>query len=137
MKNLNLKNLSIKDKVLLAKAVADIANDIYKSQNSYILNQIIKDGNYESENDLGKFWKQTIEAKSVKEVLSKKKQDLEKLQNEIKDLETQDENAIITETKITLYSKHTEVADEIAKELLQDLIANLDSKRLNKAASKR
>lgn len=131
----NLRNLSTKDKMIIAKAIADISMDIYKSQNTFILNQIIKQGNHESE--FGKFWTETKGMKTVEETLKKKLEELEKLQNEIETLKSLNKDAIYTEAKVTLYSKHTEKADEIAKELLQDLVANLDSKRLNNAASKR
>ena len=130
----NLRNLTTKDKMLIAKAVADIATEIYKSQNSFILNQINKNGKYESE--FGQFWKQTTEAKTVEEILNKKKEDLEKLQNEIAKLETLNKADMYTEERVVLYSKHTEEADLEAKALLEDLLANLESKRLDKAASK-
>lgn len=131
----NLRNLSTKDKMIIAKAIADISMDIYKSQNAFILNQIIKQGKYESK--FGKFWTETKEAKTVAEILAKKQEDLEKLQKEIEALKLLDKDMQVVDTKVTLYSKHTEEADEIAKELLQGLVANLDSKRLNNAASKR
>ena len=134
MKNINLKSLSTKDKMLIAKAIADISTDIYKSQNEFILNQIIKNGKYISE--FGQFYKSETTAKTVAEVLSKKQESLIKLQNEIAELEKLDKSMLYTENKIILNSKHTDVANNIAKELLQDIYVSIDSKRLNKASKR-
>lgn len=134
MKNINLKNLSTKDKMIIAKAIADISTDIYKSQNEFILNQIIKNGKYVSE--FGQFYKSETTAKTVAEVLNKKQESLLKLQKEIAELEKLDKDMLCTESKITLNSKHTEVADTIAKKLLQDIYSSIDSKRLNKASKR-
>ena len=134
MKAIDIRSLSTKDKMIIAKAIADIANEIYKSQNEFILNQIIKNGKHESQ--YGKFWIQTTEAKTVEETLKKKQQDLEKLQKEIKALKLLDKNMQVADTKVALYSKHTDIADDIAKALLQDIYVNIDSKRLNNSMNK-
>ena len=48
MLNTNLSKLNAKDKMLIAKAVADIATAIYKDNNTFILNQVIANGKYDS-----------------------------------------------------------------------------------------
>jgi len=134
MQKINLKSLNAKDKMLIAKAVADIALETYKSNSNFILNQILAKDKYVS--DFGQFYKSTNSAKTVKEVLDKKQQDLEKLQKEIAELEKLDKTAQYTEKKDILNSKHSAIADKIAQTLLQELFANLDNKKLDKALSK-
>lgn len=136
MQNLNLRNLSTKDKMLITKALTDIANAIYKDNTTFILNQIIKNGNYES--DFGKFYTQTNQAKTIQEIINANEKKIKELQEENATLEKyEDKTVIAKEETIILKSKHSETADDIAMQLLQDIIANLDSKRLSKSASKR
>ena len=134
MENINIKNLEHKDKMLVMKAISNIADTIYKENTQFILNQLIKNGTgYKSTKDLGKFWKSvTCKPKTVQQVIDEKYAQVEKLQNEIKQLETiTDKTAIQIEGKPKLMSKTTATATDIAKDLLKDLLENLDSKTLN------
>lgn len=135
MTNTNLSKLNAKDKMLIAKAVADIATSIYKDNNNFILNQVIANGKHDSK--YGQFTNRHNEAKTIQEVLNSKKANLEKLQAEITQLEAlEDKSAIYTEASNTLVSKHYAEADNIAKELLQDLYETMDYNKLSKSASK-
>lgn len=135
MSNVNLAKLNAKDKMLIAKAVADIATTIYKDNNNFILNQVLVNGKYDS--NYGQFTKRHNEAKTIQEVIDSKKIALAKLQTEIAQLEAmEDKTAIHTEATDTLCSKHYAEADEIAKELLSDLYDTMNYNRLSKSASK-
>lgn len=128
----NLKDLNAEDNMLILKAVKELAEATYKANSTYILNRILKEGkNYKSENDFGTFEKRHNEATTVAEALSKKQEDIIKLQNEIEALKKLDKNAIYTEDKTTLVCKHSQIATDIAKDLLQELTANLSSKRID------
>ena len=132
---INLKNLNTKDKLLIAKALTDIATAIYKDNTDFILNQILKTDDKSYQSDYGMFWKQTNKAKTVQDLINANDKKIAELQEENKTLGTYaDKTTIIKEETTILKSKHTALADEIALELLQ--IADLDSKRLNKSASK-
>ena len=135
MNKTDIKNLNSKDKMLIAKALTDIATAIYKDNTDFILNQILKNGNYDS--DYGKFFTQTNKAKTIQEVIDDNKDKIEKLQEETDELEKLPfKQAIYKEKTIILKSKHSTLADNIATEILQDIIADFESKRLMKSASK-
>ena len=135
MTNVNLSKLNAKDKMLIAKAVADIANDIYKDNNNFILNQVLSNGTYDS--DYGQFYKSHKNAKTIQDAIDSKKAQIEKLQNDIDLLEAHvDKSMIYTEASDTLVSKHYSEADDIAKDLLKDLYINLGYNKLSKSASK-
>lgn len=132
---MNIKNLNSKDKMLIMKALIDIATTIYKDNTEYILNQILKNGNYDS--DYGKFFTQTIKAKTIQEVIDDNKTKIEKLQEEINELEKLPfKQAIHKNENIILKSKHSTLTDNIANEILQDIITDFESKRLMKSANK-
>lgn len=135
MINVNLAKLNAKDKMLIAKAVADIATTIYKSNNNFILNQIIANGTYDSK--YGQFYKTHKNAKTIQEVIDAKYAQIEKLQNEIATLGTIADKSILiyTEATDTLCSKHYAEADSIAEDLLKDLYEDLGYSRLSKSAS--
>lgn len=131
----NMKNLNAKDKMLIAKAVADIANDIYKANNTFVLNQVVANGRHDSV--YGQFTNRHNNVKTIQDVLDSKKASLATLQAEIEKLEAiEDKSAIHTEASNTLVCKHYAEADNIAKELLQDLYTDLGYNRLSKSASK-
>ena len=136
MEKVNIKDLKHKDKMLIMKAISNVADTIYKENTTFILNQLIKsEKDYESRKDLGKFWKSvTCKPKTVQQVIDEKYTQIEKLQNEIKQLETiTDKTTIQVEGKPKLMSKTTTTSIDIAKDLLKDLLENLDSKTLNKS----
>ena len=128
-----LKKLQPKDKMLVVKAVADIAKTIYSNNTTFVLNYILEKGEYNSE--FGKFYNSHSDAKTVQDVINSKKAQIKKLQNEIAVLKTiEDKNiTIYTEASDTLYSKHSSVADDIAKQLLADLYKDLGYNKLVKA----
>lgn len=133
----NLKHLNAEDNMLILKAVKELAENTYKANADFILNRILKEGeNYKSENDFGTFEKRHNEAKTVAEVLSKKQEDLIKLQNEIEALKLLDKDMLYFEDKNILVCKHSQEATNIAKDLLQDLVANLSSKRISNSLVK-
>lgn len=135
MQKTDISKLNSKDKMLIAKALTDIATTIYKDNTDFILNQILKSGNYDS--DYGKFFTQTNKAKTIQEVINDDKAKIEKLQEEINELEKLPfKEAIHKEETTILKSKHSTLADNIATEILKDIIADFDSKRLMKSASK-
>lgn len=134
-KQINFKNLNVKDKILIVKQLEDFAETIYKDNKNFTLNQIIKDGNNYS-SDFGKLEKRHYNEKQVKEVLEKKKQDLAKLQEEINNLEKLNQNAIIKEESDTLVAKPSSITLDIVKDLTKDIIKGLASARLTKSASK-
>ena len=133
----NLKNLDTKEKMLIVKAVIDIATKIYKDNTDFILNQVLKTTDNQIANDFGMFYKSTTKAKTIQDVIDSKYKQIEKLQDEIATLGTYaDKTAIYTDETNKLMSKHSMQADNIAIDLLQELLDNLDSKRLNKSVSK-
>lgn len=135
MINVNLAKLNAKDKMLIAKAVADIAMAKYKENNNFILNQIIANGTYDSK--YGQFYKTHKNAKTIAEVIDAKYAQIEKLKDEIATLGTIADKSMLvyTEATDTLYSKHYTEADNIAKDLLKDLYTDLGYNRLSKSAS--
>lgn len=134
MSNTNISNLNAKDKMLIAKAVADIATSIYKDNNNFILNQVLENGRYDS--NYGQFTNRHNEAKTIQEVIDSKKASLVKLQAEIAQLEAvEDKTTIYAEATDVLTSKHYAEADNIAKELLKDLYSNMSYNKLSKSAS--
>ena len=131
----NVSNLNAKDKMLIAKAIADIATSIYKDNTEFVLNQIIKNGNYESE--FGQFSKRTTSGKTVQQVINDNNEKIAKLQAENAILNAEkDKNALVKEESTMLVSKHYANADDIATDLLQDILTTLDSKKLIKSAQK-
>lgn len=121
-------DLQYKDNVILVKAIADLTTTLYNSNKHIVLNNIIKEGNYQSE--YGQFYTRVSEAKTIKDIIAKKQEEINKLQEEINQLKTQDQNSIYTLKNIVLNSKHTEIADNIAKDLLKEIINNIDSKTI-------
>jgi hypothetical protein len=135
MVNEEIKNLNTKDKMLIAKALTDLATEIYKDNTEFILNQVLKtDSTYDSK--YGKFWTRKNNAKTVQDIIEDNEKKIAKLQEDNKLLAMQKPTTIYKETSITLMSKHSQIADNIAIEILQDIMNNLDSKRLEKSASK-
>lgn len=135
MANVNLSKLNAKDKMLIAKAVADIATAIYKDNNNFILTQVLTNGKYDS--NYGQFTSRHTEAKTIQESIDSKKAQIEKLQNEIDLLEAcVDKSVVYTPATDTLCSKHYAEADNIAKDLLKDLYTDLGYNKLSKSASK-
>jgi hypothetical protein len=135
MVNEEIKNLNTKDKMLIAKALTDLATEIYKDNTEFILNQVLKtDNTYDSK--YGKFWTRKNNAKTVQDIIEDNEKKIAKLQEDNKLLAMQKPTTIYKETSITLMSKHSQVADNIAIEMLKDIMNNLDSKRLEKSASK-
>lgn len=132
----NVSNINAKDKLLIAKALIDIATDLYKDNTDFVLNQILKNEEmYKSE--YGAFWKQVNASKTIAETIEDNKSKIAKLQKEIEILSTyEDKSAKIKEETIVLKSRHSEVADKIAIEMLQDIAEDLQSKKLQKSATK-
>jgi len=130
---INMKKLQPKDKMLVVKAVADIAKTIYSNNTTFVLNYILEKGEYNSE--FGKFYNSHSNAKTVQDVIDSKKAQIKKLQNEIAVLKTiEDKNiTIYADASDTLCSKHSSVADDIAKQLLADLYEDLGYNKLVKA----
>ena len=131
-----MDNLKMCEQMLILKAVADYAKDIYAENSNFILNQVLKTEDEKIKNEFGTLWKKKTEAKNVFMKIRDNEAKIAELKAENEELAKQPLNAIITDSKIILMSKHSEVADDKAIELLQNLIANLPSKRLNKSASK-
>ena len=131
-----MDNLKMCEQMLILKAVADYSKDIYTENSSFILNQVLKTEDEKIKNEFGTLWKKKTEAKNVIMQIRDNEAKIAKLKAENEELAKLPLNAIITDSKIALMSKHSEVADDKAIELLQNLIANLPSKRLNKSASK-
>ena len=132
----NISNLNAKDKLLIAKALVDIATDLYKDNTDFVLNQILRNEEmYKSE--YGAFWKQINTAKTIEETIEDNKKKIVKLQEEIVMLEkAEDKSAKVKEETIVLKSRHSEVADKIAIEMLQDIAEDLQSKKLQKSVTK-
>lgn len=130
---INMKKLQPKDKMLVVKAVADIAKTIYSNNTTFVLNYILEKGEYNSE--FGKFYNSHSDAKTVQDIIDNKKAQIKKLQNEIAVLKTiEDKNiTIYADASDTLHSKHSSVADDIAKQLLADLYEDLGYNKLVKA----
>lgn len=131
----SLKDLNAKDKMLIVKQLENYAKEIYDDNKTFILNQIIKaEENYSS--DYGKLEKRHYNEKTVAEVLEEKQKKLEELQKEISTLEKLNKDAIIKEESNTLVAKPSSLALDKVKDLTQDIIKGLASKRLEKSASK-
>ena len=133
---LNVKNLNAKDKLLVAKALADIANDLYKDNTDFVLNQILRNEEmYKSE--YGAFWKQVNTSKTIAETIEDNKKKNAKLLEENATLEkAEDKSAKVKEETIILKSRHSETADNIAIEILQDIAEDLQSIKLQRSVSR-
>jgi len=130
----NLSNLNTKDKMLILKAIAKIAQNTYDDNTTFILNQVLKEGT--KENEFGQFSKRHYNAKTVIAIIKEKEDKMAKLKQEIIDLRTLPEDTIMTEAYDTLVGSYTNAAEEEAKALLKDLIKDLDSKRLTNSFNK-
>lgn len=132
----DITNLNTKDKMLIIKSVKDLTDKIYKNNTDFILNQVLKSGSYKS--NYGQFFTKTISAKSVQDIIEDTKDKIAKLQEDLRQLEAiEDKTCIVKDVSITLMSKHTSMADNIAIGMLQDIINNdLESKKLAKSTSK-
>ncbi len=133
---MDIKNLNAKDKMIIANAIAKTADTIYKDSNTFVFNYLItKDINYKS--DLGIFYtsKNTTET-TVEETIAKKQEAIEKLQNEVKELQKLDKSSIYVEDSYKLNCKPSKEAYDIATKLLQDLLQNINSKTLNNKLEK-
>lgn len=134
-KQVNLKDLNTKDKMLIVKQLENYAKEIYDDNKIFILNQIIKaEENYTS--DYGKLEKRHYTEKTVQEVLEEKQKKLAELQEEIATLEKLNKSAIIKEQSDTLVAKPSSMTLDTVKDITQDIIKGLASKRLEKSASK-
>lgn len=134
-KQVNLNDLNTKDKILIVKQLENYAKEIYDDNKTFILNQIIKaEENYIS--DYGKLEKRHYTEKTVQEVLEEKQKKLAELQEEITTLEKLNKSAIIKEESNTLVAKPSSVALDTVKNITQDIIKGLASKRLERSASK-
>lgn len=136
MVNVNFKNLNTKEKMLIIKALSDITTEIYKVNKTYILNQVLKQDNKQIRNDYGLFSTRNISAKTVNDVIIANNEKIAKLQEENKKLEKLDKSTIVEEASTTLTSKTSELSSEVALTLLEEVIAEFQSKRLEKSASK-
>ena len=136
MVNVNFRNLNTKEKMLIIKRLSDITTEIYKDNKTYILNQVLKQDNKQIRNDYGLFSTRNVSAKTVNDVIIANNEKIAKLQEENKQLEKLDRLAIAEEASATLMSKTSELSNEIALELLGEVIAEFQSKRLEKSASK-
>lgn len=136
MANVNFKNLNTKEKMLIIKALSDITTEIYKDNKTYILNQVLKQDNKQIRNDYGLFSTRNISAKTVNDVINANNEKIAKLQEENKKLEKLDRLAVIEEASTTLMSKTSTLSNEVALELLEEVITEFQSKRLEKSASK-
>lgn len=133
MENIDITKLKAKDKMLIAKAIADIAQDIYDSNKQFILNQIMKSGKYSS--DFGQFSIEAISKKTIQETIDSNKEKIRKLQEENEQLEKIADKTARINNNVKLMSKHTTLSDQIAIMHLQDIIKDLNNARLTKAAN--
>lgn len=135
MKNydFNLNKLTTNDKLLIVKSVKDLTETLYKENNNFITNQLLKTGTHET--NFGKLWLQAPKNsnKTIQDLIDEKYRKIAQLQEEIATLDTYADKTqtITTEGTPTLYGKPYTDADNIAKKLLQDLISDLGSKRLS------
>lgn len=136
MLNVNFKNLNTKEKMLIIKRLSDITTEIYKDNKTYILSQVLKQDDKQIRNDYGLFSTRNVSAKTVNDVIIANNEKIAKLQEENKRLEKLDRLAIVEEASTTLMSKTSELSNEIALALLEEVIAEFQSKRLEKSASK-
>lgn len=131
--DLNLSKLVTNDKLLIVKSVKALTETLYKENNTFITNQLLKTGTHET--NFGKLWLQAPKnsSKTIQNLIDEKYRKIAQLQDEIATLDTYaDKTQIIaTDSTPTLYSKPYTDADNIAKTLLQDLISDLGSKRLS------
>lgn len=129
--------LDTKEKLLIIKALAEITKDIYNANSDFVLKQVLKAEDNQIRNDYGLFGKRTSKAKTIQEVIDENKTKIEKLQEEINELEKlPNKSAIHKEESTCLTSKYSTLAENIATDILQNIISNMESKKLEKAASK-
>lgn len=136
MKNTNFKNLDTNEKMLIIKALVDLAKGIYDDNKIYILNKVSKQDSKQIRNDYGLFSIRNISAKTVNDVIIANNDKIAKLQEENRQLEKLNRISIVEEASTTLVSKTSKLASDIALDLLEDLIAEFHLKRLEKSASK-
>ena len=136
MKNMNFKNLDTEEKMLIVKALVDLTKGIYDDNKKYILTKVEKTTDNEIENDYGRFSTRNTNAKTVNDVIIANNEKIAKLQEENRQLEKLNRISIVEEASTTLVSKTSKLASDIALDLLEDLIAEFHSKRLEKSASK-
>lgn len=136
MKNTNFKNLDTEEKMLIVKALVDLTKGIYDDNKKYILTKLEKTTDNEIKNDYGRFSIRNTNVKTVNDVIIANNEKIAKLQEENRQLEKLNRISIVEEASTTLVSKTSKLSNDIALDLLEDLIAEFHSKRLEKSASK-
>lgn len=137
MKNLDFNKLNAKEKLLILKALYEIATNIYKDNSQFVLNQVLKNEENQIKNDFGLFSKRVNKAKTVQDVIDANKKKIEELKEENEKLNAyEDKSVIAKEESIVLIAKYSELANDVALDILQDVIKDFNSKRLEKSASK-
>lgn len=121
--------LNYKDNTILLNAIINLATDLYNSNKSIILNNIIKNGSYTS--NYGEFYIRTKKAKTVNDIIIEKQDKIKKLQKEIDLLRMQIPDSIYTDTTNILNCKTADITMQLAKEVLRPTIETIDNKRIN------
>lgn len=131
-----LKDLKTNEKLLILKAIIDNAQGAYNTQKEKLIDNIIINGKIQ--NDYGQFYTQTSTSElTVAEKIAKNKQKIKELQEENKELQTLDNNAIIQQLTYKLVAKPAPNAKDIATNILQDLLLEtFDAKRLASKVAK-
>lgn len=131
--DINFNKLDTKEKLLILKAIIDITKNIYDNETTFILNQVLKQENNQIKNDYGQFGKRSINAKTVMDIIQENNTKIKKLQLENKELEQYtDKNTVIKQSNIILTSKYSTLSENIANDIIKDIISTFDSKRLEK-----
>lgn len=131
--NINFNKLDTKEKLLILKAIIDITKNIYDNETTFILSQVLKQEDNQIKNEYGQFGKRSINAKTVMDIIQENNNKIKKLQLENKELEQYtDKNTVIKQSNTILTSKYSTLSENIANDIVKDIISTFDSKRLEK-----
>lgn len=134
---MDITKLGTKEKLLILKAVSENAINVYKDNNEFVLNQVMKRIDKKINTKFGTFYKELRKAKTIEELLLDKYEKLAELQKDIETLESYtDKTQKLDDDKIILKSMYNDLANDIAIDLLTDLLEGLESKRINKSKNK-
>lgn len=122
-----------KNDLLVVKAIFDMVKEIYDTNKMQVLNELLaSDKPYKS--TYGKFYTQINTNKmTAQELIIDRQKKIEKLQEEIKELQKHDKNEVMQEETYKLMSKHDKDADTQAEQLLKDLLKQFNSAKIQKA----
>lgn len=121
-----MKNYEFKDAFMILKAISKEANEIYKSKNQMIINQLEKLPNNQYKSKYGLLNLRSNSEKTIKIYTKEEEIQIEKLQNEIAKIQSKIDKLgttqIVKDSYKSLVCNSNAIAENEARDLLTDLI---------------